>query len=411
MSAKGKASDMKQRLEQEPQVEEAAEENSRKPGLENSVEKREVLQEDPFSRKPEISDDSSESDPDRASTGQPWWLHRFFRGHPIRILLAIIAAVILVIAGIDFWNYLNSYEWTDDAQIDGHVNPINPRIDGTIIHVYVEDTNYVKKGDPLADIDPRDYQVTVDQARANLAQAEAALNAAKHDYGVAMATLAQAEATNVKAQRDVERYRQLFTKNVIPREQYEEQLRIGQVDEAAALSARANLGSSAIAIDQRAGAAASAEATLEQAKLNLSYTRIAAPVAGVVGEKSAEVGERVQPGQELLAIVPLNDIWVKANFMETQLRRMARGQLATIHVDTTGRDYKGYVEGMPGASGEKFSLLPPENATGNYVKVVQRLPVRIRVDQREDPDHWLRPGMSVEPTVWVRSAESQSERK
>jgi membrane fusion protein (multidrug efflux system) len=142
-----------------------------------------------------------------------------------------------------------------------------------------------------------------------------------------MANLAQAEATNVKAQRDVQRYRQLFAKNVIPREQYEEQLRIGKVDDAAVLSARATLGASAIAIDQRDATAAAAKATLDQAELNLSYTRIAAPVAGVVGEKSAEVGERVQPGQELLAIVPLTNIWITANFMETQLRKMAQGQL------------------------------------------------------------------------------------
>ena len=407
----GEASELKQRLEQKPQVEEASDATGRKFKSEKLLEKREALREDPFSRKPEISDDSSECDRDQTSAGQPGWLHRFFRGHPLRILLAITAAAILSIAGIHYLNYLHSYEWTDDAQIDGHINPISPRIDGTIVHVYVEDTYRVKKGDRLADIDPRDYQVALDQARANLAQAGAALNAARHDYGVAMANLAQAEATNVKAQRDVQRYRQLFAKNVIPREQYEEQLRIGKVDAAAALSARANLGASAIAIDQRDATAAAAKATLDQAELNLSYTRIAAPVAGVVGEKSAEVGERVQPGQELLAIVPLTNIWITANFMETQLRKMAQGQPATVHVDTTGRDYQGYVEGMPGASGEKFSLLPPENATGNYVKVVQRLPVRIRLDRSEDPHHLLRPGMSVEPTVWVRATEIRRTRR
>jgi membrane fusion protein, multidrug efflux system len=202
-------------------------------------------------------------------------------------------------------------------------------------------------------LDPADYEVALDQARSNLAQAEAALNAATHEYGVALANLAQAEATNVKAQRDAERYRQLFEKSVIPRAQYEEQLRIGKVDDAAALSARANLGAAAIAIDQRKATAAAAKATLDQATLNLSYTRIAAPVAGVVGEKSAEVGARVQPGQELLAIVPLNDVWVTANFMETQLRNMARGQPATIHVDTTGHDYKRLCRGDAGSERRK----------------------------------------------------------
>jgi membrane fusion protein, multidrug efflux system len=407
----GKASDLKERSGQAPKVEEAPEENGRRLRSENSLDKREALREDPSPRKPEISDDSSERNRNQTSDGEPGWFHRFFRGHPLRIMMALTAVAILATAGIYYWNYLSSYEWTDDAQIDGHINPISPRIEGTIIHVYVEDTYHVKKGDPLADIDPADYEVALDQARSNLAQAEAALNAATHEYGVALANLAQAEATNVKAQRDAERYRQLFEKSVIPRAQYEEQLRIGKVDDAAALSARANLGAAAIAIDQRKATAAAAKATLDQATLNLSYTRIAAPVAGVVGEKSAEVGARVQPGQELLAIVPLNDVWVTANFMETQLRNMARGQPATIHVDTTGHDYKGYVEGMPAASGEKFSLLPPENATGNYVKVVQRLPVRIRLYQGEDPHHWLRPGMSVEPTVWVRFAESRTQRR
>jgi hypothetical protein len=167
----GEASDLKQRLEQKPQVEEASDATRRKFKSEKLLEKREALREDPFSRKPEISDDSSECDRDQTSAGQPGWLHRFFRGHPLRILLAITAAAILSIAGIHYLNYLHSYEWTDDAQIDGHINPISPRIDGTIVHVYVEDTYRVKKGDRLADIDPRDYQVALDQARANLAQA------------------------------------------------------------------------------------------------------------------------------------------------------------------------------------------------------------------------------------------------
>jgi membrane fusion protein (multidrug efflux system) len=144
-----------------------------------------------------------------------------------------------------------------------------------------------------------------------------------------------------------------------------------------------------------------AQASLDQAKLNLSYTHIVAPASGVVDNKTVQVGRRVQPGEQLLTLVPLNDIWITADFRETQLRKMRPGQPVTVHVDTTGRDYKGYVEGMPGATGELDSLLPPENATGNYVKVVQRLPVRIRFYSGEDPDRRLRPGMSVEPTVWV----------
>jgi len=136
--------------------------------------------------------------------------------------------------------------------------------------------------------------------------------------------------------------------------------------------------------------------------LNLSYTRIYAPAGGIVGKKTVELGQRIQPGQTLMAVVETEDIWVTANFKETQLANVRRGQHVTIHVDTFGCDYRGYVENLPGASGDRFSLLPPENATGNYVKVVQRLPVIIQFAPGQDPEHLLRPGMSVEPTVWLR---------
>jgi membrane fusion protein (multidrug efflux system) len=318
-----------------------------------------------------------------------------------QIVGAIAVVAIVAVAGWYLWNYLHSYEWTDDAQIDGHLNPISPRINGTIIQVHVEDTYHVKKGDPLVDIDPRDYQVALDLARANLGQARAALVGARHDYGVAAANLAQAAATNTKAQRDFDRYQKLYKDKVISLEQYEDQVRIAQVDDAQLLAARASEGAAATLVNQREAAAAAAQAALDQAGLNLSYTHIVAPVAGVIGEKTAEVGEHVEPGQGLLAIVQLDDIWVTANFRENQVREMHRGQGVTIHVDATDADYNGYVEGLGGASGDKFSLLPPENATGNYVKVVQRLPVRLRFSQGEDPQRRLRPGMSVEPTVWL----------
>ena len=182
----------------------------------------------------------------------------------------------------------------------------------------------------------------------------------------------------------------------------------GRVDAAAVNSDRAEVGATAQMVGQAQAAVQAAQATLDQAKLNLSYTHIVAPATGVVGDKTVQVGQRVQPGEQLLSVVPLNDIWITADFRETQLRKMRRGEPVTVHVDTTGRDYKGYIEGLPGATGELDSLLPPENATGNYVKVVQRLPVRIRLYPGEDPDHRLRPGMSVEPTVWVSWASSDS---
>ena len=234
------------------------------------------------------------------------------------------------------------------------------------------------------------------------------MKAAQQNYELSVANLDAAIATNVKAQLDVKRYGELFNQAVIPRETNDEIVMTGRVDAAAVNSDRAAVGAAAQMIGQAQAAVQAAQASLDQARLNLSYTHIVAPASGVVDNKTVQVGQRVQPGEQLLTVVPLNDIWITADFRETQLRKMRRGQPVTVHVDTTGRDYKGYVEGMPGATGELDSLLPPENATGNYVKVVQRLPVRIRLYPGEDPDHRLRPGMSVEPTVWVNCEQETS---
>ncbi len=338
-------------------------------------------------------DDSNARDP----TGHRGVLHR----RPLKLVLALVVAAILSVGGLRFWNYLQSYEWTDDAEIDGHLDPISTRIDDTVIRVYVENTYHVKAGQTLVDLDPRDYQVAVENAAANLAQAEQGVKAAQQNYKLSVANLDTAIATNVKAQLDVKRYGELLHQAVIPRETNDEIVMTGRVDAAAVNSDRAAVGAAARMIGQAQAAVQAAQASLDQAKLNLSYTHIVAPASGVVDNKTVQVGQRVQPGEQLLTLVPLNDIWITADFRETQLRKMRPGQPVTVHVDTTGRDYKGYVEGMPGATGELDSLLPPENATGNYVKVVQRLPVRIRFYSSEDPDRQLRPGMSVEPTVWV----------
>ncbi len=323
------------------------------------------------------------------------------RRRPLRLVLALVAAALLCVGGTRFWNYLQSYQWTDDAEIDGHLDPISTRINDTVVRVYVENTYHVKAGQPLVDLDPRDYQVAVENAEANLAQAQQGVKAAQQNYQLAVSNLDAAIATNVKAQLDVKRYGELLDQAVIPRETNDEIVMTGRVDSAAVNSDRAEVGAAAQMIGQAHAAVQAAQASLDQARLNLSYTHITAPAAGVVGDKTVQVGQRVQPGEQLLTVVPLNDIWITADFRETQLRKMHRGQPVTIHVDTTARDYRGYVEGLPGATGELDSLLPPENATGNYVKVVQRLPVRIRLYPGEDPDHRLRPGMSVEPTVWM----------
>ena len=303
-------------------------------------------------------------------------------------------------AGLRFWNYLQSYESTDDAEIDGHLDPISTRIDGTVVHVYVENTSRVTKGQALVDLDPHDYQVALESAAASLAQAKQAVKVAQQNHALRVANLAATVATNAKAQVDVGRYGELLRQGVIARETNDQFVMTGKVDAAGVKSDRAASGAAAETIGQDEAAVQAAQASLDQARLNLSYTHIVAPAAGVVGDKTVELGQRLQPAEQLLSIVPV-DIWITADFRETQLRRMHRGQPVTVHVDTTGRDYKGYVEGMPGATGEVESLLPPENATGNYVKVVQRLPVRIRLYPGEDADHRLSPGMSVESTVWV----------
>ncbi|MGH7880480.1 MAG: HlyD family secretion protein, partial [Candidatus Binataceae bacterium] len=251
-------------------------------------------------------------------------------------------------------------------------------------------------------IDPRDQQVAVETARANLALAEAQVSAARADYQAALGKARESQATAVKAGRDAARYTDLLNQKVVARDDYEEKIRANAVAAATVASDRASADSNEKVIGARQASVQAAQAALDQALLNLSYTKIVAPMSGVIGKKTVEVGQRVQPGEQLMAIVGLEDIWVTADFKETQVRRMHPGERATIHVDELGRDYDGYVEGMAGASGEMYSLLPPENATGNYVKVVQRLPIRIRFRRGQDPDHDLRPGLSVEPKVWLR---------
>jgi membrane fusion protein, multidrug efflux system len=360
-----------------------------------------ALQHSPQPNETDVADEAEDeqtdgTDPkDRANGGHVH--HR----RPLRLIVALIGAALLCVAGMRLWNYVQSYEWTDDAEIDGHLDPISTRINDTVVAVHVENTYHVRERQPLVDLDPRDYQVAVENAAANLAQAQQGVQAAQQNYDLSVANLAAAKATNAKAQLDVGRYTELLKQEVIARETYDEIIRVGKVDAAAVNSDRAAVAAAARMIGQAKAAVQAAQASLDQAKLNLSYTHIIAPAAGVVGDKTVQVGQRVQPGEQLLTVVPLNDIWITADFRETQLRRMHRGEPVTIHVDTTGLDYKGYIEGLPGATGELYSLLPPENATGNYVKVVQRLPVRIRLYPGEDPGHRLRPGMSVEPTVWV----------
>jgi len=399
------------------------------------------------------------------------------RRRPARIIVPIVL-VVLAVAGYFLWRYFGSYESTDDAQIDGHLNAISARISGQVNEVLVEDEQLVKKGDVLAKVDPRDYEVAVAKAEADLADAEAALegsrtdipvtstntestlksarslhadagagltgaerqlNAARARLETARAQVNEAEANYKKAADDVERYKLLVAKDEISAQQYDQAVQTAAaakatlaartasvaeaqqnitVAEAAIQQAQAKIGQAdatiqaaltapqQIAISQSKARSAAAKlaqqkALLDQARLNLSYCTIVAPVSGIAGKKSVEVGQNVSPGQQLLVVVPLDDIWVTANFKETQLRKMKAGQKVKFSVDAYDHEYTGHVTGIAGAAGSRLSLLPPENATGNYVKVVQRIPVRIDIDAGQNSDHRLRPGMSVDPKVYL----------
>jgi membrane fusion protein (multidrug efflux system) len=325
---------------------------------------------------------------------------------PRRITWRILLLAVLVLGAAAIapflWNYLQSFQSTDDAQIDGHIDPLSSRINGTVIAVHGEDDDRVRKGELLVEIDPRDFTVAVAQARASLELAQAQVASAKQDYAAALAGIRESQADNYRAQRDAQRYAVLLEQRVVPQEQYDQYTAIAGVDAAKTDAARQAAGSTLKTIAARQAEADAAQAALDQALLNLSYTRIYASADGIIGKRNVQLGSRIEPGQTLMFVTETGNLWVTANFKETQLAQMRPGQPVTIRIDTFGRDYQGYVENLPGASGDRFSLLPPENATGNYVKVVQRLPVRIRFVAGQDPDHLLHPGMSVEPKVWLR---------
>lgn len=376
----------------------------------------------------------------------------YFQEHPRAKwgLLAIL--VVAAVAGYFLWRHYASRETTDDAQIDGNIVPIASRISGWVTEINVNDNQFVKAGTVLIRLDPRDYQVALDRAEAELADAEgnstaaqvgvpiastattselrnaeAAEAAAQQEVDMANARLAEAAAHYTKAAADLQRYSQLVEKSEIPRQQYDAAVAAEKTARAILDAARAAVANAQSRVRQaeaqvrtagtgpqqvlvtrsRAGSAAAkvqrARADVEQARLNLEYTTITAPVDGVISKKeNVQLGQIIQAGQPLLAVVPLEDIWVTANFKETQLKNMRPGQHAIIHVDAYGRDFDGRVDSIGAATGARFSLLPPENATGNYVKVVQRIPVKIVLEKSGDPQRLLRPGMSVVPTVYTK---------
>ncbi len=382
----------------------------------------------------------------------------------------VIAVIILLVigAGIFYWRSTFT-ESTDDAQVDGDLYQVSSRVTGQVIKVYVEDNQQVKVGDPIAEIDPKDYQVALEQAQANLASAQASaiqqtvnvpitnvnvntsvdttssdvqgttasVEQARKQEQAAEARVAQAKANAVKSRLDVERYTPLVQKDVISKQQYDAAVAADAANQAAVLEAEATQIANQAMVTQalqklsqsryqaaqsvktgpdqvraqqaKANAAMAdvkqAQAKVDQAALNLSYTHITAPTTGIVNKKNVQIGANLSIGQDLLTIIPLTNLWVTANFKETQLSEMRPGQSVTLKVDALGgRKFHGKVTQIGGATGSRLSLFPPENATGNYVKVVQRIPVRIDFTnvQEENGDYALRPGMSVTPEVTVK---------
>ena len=395
--------------------------------------------------------------------------------------LAILGGLLVIAAaGVFLWSRTWDKESTDDAQVDGHIAPISPKVSGNVVEVLVNDNAAVKQGQVLVRIDPRDYQTRVDQAKAALAVAvsqasgasagvpltrettasgtsgaEAQVAAAQADYerakvdyersasadiAMARANADSAQANFDRAQADLNRMRPLADKAEISRQQFDMYLATARMAEgelkaakdkvaaaiqdsetrkAAVLGAQARVSQAQAGVRQaqagqrqvtvRVADAASASANvqlaranLEAAELNLSYTTLVAPLDGVVTKKSVELGQMVQAGQGLMMIIPLQDVWVTANFKETQLRDVRVGQKAEVKVDLAGKTYPGHVDSIAGATGTRMSLLPPENATGNYVKVVQRIPVKIVLDPISGGNTVLRPGMNAEATILTK---------
>jgi membrane fusion protein (multidrug efflux system) len=383
-----------------------------------------------------------------------------------RGIILIVVLVLLVAGGAFYW-HSTYYEDTDDAQITGHLIQISSRINGQVIKVNVDENQFVTKGTAIAEIDPADYQVAVENAEAavasakanaiaakvnvpitsvntgstlssagaDVAGAQASVSQAQSQVAAAHARVVQAQANNLKANQDLERYKPLVAKDVISKQQYDAAVASADATKAAvgdaiaseqaaldgvrvanqrasqsqaqyksALTGPQQVAAQNARSQQAIAQVQAAQAQLDQANLNLSYTRIVAPENGIITRKSLEINQNVSVGQNLLTLVSLDNLWVTANFKETQLRHIGAGQPVEVEVDSTGRKYHGKITQIGGATGSVLSLFPPENATGNYVKVVQRVPVRIDFTDlaNEDKDHLLRPGLSVEPKVSVK---------
>lgn len=313
-----------------------------------------------------------------------------------RTAFMIMGVVLLALVGLGArrWIYGLSHVSTDNAQVDGHIVPILPKVGGFVTEVRIDENQNVKAGDTLVVLDDRDYKVRLAQAEADLAVALAGVsNRAR--VGQAEAQVEQAQANALKARADLERLRPLAQQDIVSKQQLDAVEAGARAADAALAASQAAL----LAADARVGAARAAR---DQAALNLSYTRVIAPAAGVVSKKTVELGQLVQAGQPLMSVVPLEDVWLTANLKETEVENVKPGEPAEFTVDAyPGIRFRGRVESVSPATGARFSLLPPDNATGNFTKVVQRLPVRVR-PEKVDPAHPLRPGMSVVVTIQTK---------
>lgn len=347
-----------------------------------------------------------------AKNGNPVAPRRKNRRRNIFAGIGVLAAAAAV--GIYYVSFVAPYEFTDDAFVEAHVTPIAPQVAGRVLSVLVEDNQEVKQGDVLVQVDPSDYQAKLDEAKANLAAAQSRLNQARAQYSVDQSKVQQekanvvaAEAEAKRAAADSKRYQAVGLAGVSASQL---DLAATQASSTAAqvevahnkqLAAEAQLGLSKANIKTAQADVQRTEAAVRQAELDLSYTQIKAPEAGLVTHRTVEAGAYVQTGQALLAIVPRH-VWVVANFKETQLTHMRPGQPVEVKVDAYPQlRFKGHVDSIQAGAGARFSLLPPENASGNFVKVVQRVPVKIALDSAADTNLVLGPGMSVEPKVRV----------
>ncbi len=333
----------------------------------------------------------------------------------MRIIGAIAALIILILVVWYYFHFIAPYEDTDDAFLDGYVTMISPRVPGQVDRLLITDNQEVQAGDVMVEIDPRDYQAALDLAKANLAAAQSQLDSAKAQLEVseskvteAQANVTAAEAQDERARADLKRYQSVESRAVSKTEfdLTQATARSTAADLTAAASqvksAQAEVALSQAGVETAAAAVQQNQAKLDQATLNLSYTKIVAPFAGRITARSVQNGNYIQPGQALFALVP-REVWVTANFKETQLADMRPGQPVEIHVDAyPARNFKARVDSLQDGTGARFSLLPPENAVGNYVKVVQRVPVKIVFDEELPSNLDFAPGMSVEPKVKVR---------